>query len=199
MLFMEKNKGEIKLKFKNIILHFNTITKHRWIVFKLSVKAGIPWRGLVHDLSKYSPTEFFEGVKYYQGNRSPIFACVEETGYSKARLHHRGRNKHHPQYWYDEFAKIKEPIMPYKYVAEMICDQIAASKTYEGASWTNQSILRYWNKVEERVHLNPKLKKMLTEIYKRIGKEGVNKVIKGKILKEAYYRNISEAKQNEYK
>ena len=73
------------MKLKNIILHFNTITKHRWVVFKLSLKAGIPWRGLVHDLSKYSPTEFWEGVKYYQGYRSPILACVEEKGYSEAQ------------------------------------------------------------------------------------------------------------------
>lgn len=187
------------MKLKNIILHFNTITKHRWVVFKLSLRAGIPWRGLIHDLSKYSPTEFWEGVKYYQGYRSPILACVEEKGYSEARLHHRGRNKHHPQYWYDEFAKIKEPIMPYKYVAEMICDQLAASKTYEGKNWTNESILKYWAKVEERVHLNPKLKNMLTEIYERIGKEGIHKVITSKNLKEAYYRHTSEEKEYEYK
>ena len=187
------------MKLKNIILHFNTITKHRWTVFKLSLKAGIPWRGLVHDLSKYSPTEFWEGVKYYQGYRSPILACVEDKGYSEARLHHRGRNKHHPQYWYDEFAKVKEPIMPYKYVAEMICDQLAASKTYEGKNWTNESILKYWARVEERVHLNPKLKNMLTEIYERIGKDGINKVITSKNLKESYYRHISEEKEYEYK
>ena len=184
---------------KNIILHFCTVTKHRWIVFKLCVRAGIPWRGLVHDLSKYSPTEFFEGVKYYQGYRSPILACVEKKGYSEARLHHRGRNKHHPQYWYDEFAIVKDPIMPYKYVAEMICDQISASKTYEGKNWKNESILKYWTRVEETIHLNQRIKDMLTEIYIRIEKEGVNAVIKGKILKEAYYRHISEEKEYEYK
>ena len=48
---------------KKAIKHFNLITKHRWIVFKLCVKAGIPFRGLLHDLSKYSPTEFIESVK----------------------------------------------------------------------------------------------------------------------------------------
>lgn len=156
---------------KNMILHLNTINKHRWLVFKFSIRAGIPWRGLTHDLSKYSPTEFWEGVKYYQGYRSPILACIEDKGYSEARVHHLGRNKHHPQYWYDEFAIIKEPIIPYKYVAEMICDQISASITYHGKNWTPASVLEYWNKVEERVHLNPKLKRMLTEIYERIEKE----------------------------
>lgn len=67
------------MKFANIFRHFAKITKHKWLVFKLSIKAGIPWRGLVHDLSKYSWTEFSEGVKYYQGNRSPITKAREVT------------------------------------------------------------------------------------------------------------------------
>ena len=50
---------------KNIIGHFMVVTKHRWVVFKLCCKVGQPWRGLVHDLSKYSPTEFWEGVCIY--------------------------------------------------------------------------------------------------------------------------------------
>lgn len=187
------------MKLKNIVLHFYTITKHRWIVFKLSLRVGIPWRGLVHDLSKYSPTEFWESAKYYQGDRSPILACVEDKGYSEARIHHVGRNKHHPQYWYDEFSSIKEPIIPYKYVAEMICDQIAASKTYKKKNWTNASTLEYWQKTEPKTHLNPKIKNMLTEIYERMEKEGIKKVLTRKKLKEAYYRHISEEKENEYK
>lgn len=64
--------------FKNIINHFCTITKHKWIVLRLSIKAGIIWRGIMHDWSKYSFTEFWESVKYYQGNRSPIIACKED-------------------------------------------------------------------------------------------------------------------------
>ena len=103
------------------------------------------------------------------------------------------------RYWYDEFAIVKDPIMPYKYVAEMICDQISASKTYEGEKWTNESILKYWSRVEENIHLNQRIKDMLTEIYGKIEKNGVNAVIKGKILKEAYYRHISEEKEYEYK
>ena len=80
---------------KNIWKHFCLVNKHRWIVFKFSIKAGIPWRGLVHDLSKYSPTEFFESVKYYTGEKSPITVCRIQKGYSEAWLHHKGRNKHH--------------------------------------------------------------------------------------------------------
>lgn len=89
---------------KNFFLHLHLINKHRWTVFKLSIKAGIPLRGLIHDLSKYSPTEFCESVKYYNGEHSPILAARKTQGYSKAWLHHKGRNKHHPEYWYDSQA-----------------------------------------------------------------------------------------------
>ena len=82
---------------KNFLGHLGTVLKHKWHVFKLCVRAGIPWRGLVHDLSKFSYIEFWESVKYFQGNRSPIVKCKQEEGYSKAWLHHKGRNKHHYQ------------------------------------------------------------------------------------------------------
>jgi len=64
----------------NFFKHLHRINKHKWIVFKLSLKAGIPFRGAVHDLSKYSPIEFFEGVKYYNEEKSPISKCKKENG-----------------------------------------------------------------------------------------------------------------------
>ena len=95
--------------FKNIFLHFKLITHHRWLVFKLCCKVGEPWRGFVHDLSKYSPTEFFEGVKYYTGTCSPITEAKKDKGYSRAWLHHKGRNKHHAEYWIDDTAPDPAP------------------------------------------------------------------------------------------
>ena len=53
------------------IQHFKTITHHRQLVFRHCMKAGILWQGLVHDLSKYSPTEFIPGARYYLGYKSP--------------------------------------------------------------------------------------------------------------------------------
>ena len=41
------------------------------------------------------------GAKYYQGNRSPNEIERREKGYSAAWLHHKGRNKHHLEYWID--------------------------------------------------------------------------------------------------
>ena len=100
---------------KKIWLHFKLITKHRWIVFKLCTRAGLPWRGLIHDLSKYGPTEFWESAKYYVGYKSPIQVAREKRQYSAAWLHHKGHNKHHEEYWYDFNAPVKAPVIPYKY------------------------------------------------------------------------------------
>ncbi len=120
------------MNLKNLFGHLKTITKHKWVVFKLSIKAGIPIRGMLHDLSKYSIEEFCESVKYYQGGkRSPIQKAKEEKGYSLAWLHHKGRNKHHLEYWYDASLK-EQPIMPFKYAEEMICDKLAARHSLSG-------------------------------------------------------------------
>lgn len=75
---------EEKITIKNTIKHFNLITRHKWEVFKLCCRIGIPWRGVLHDLSKYSPTEFWESVKYYNGKKSPIIVCRRKKWYSKA-------------------------------------------------------------------------------------------------------------------
>ena len=175
---------------KNIFLHTKVILKHKWIVFKLCCMAGIPWRGLVHDLSKFSPTEFCEGVKYYQGNRSPITACVEDKGYSEARLHHRGRNKHHAAYWYDRFATNPAPIIPFKYVCEMICDKISASITYKGKEWKQSYPMEYWSKKEVKEILNPKINNVLTETFFQVSKNGIKKTINKKNLKNIYDRYV---------
>ena len=102
--------------FLNFFGHLHTVNQHRLKVFILCCKAGIPIQGLLHDLSKYSPTEFLEGIKYYaKGKYSPIINAKKDQGYSKAWLHHKGRNKHHHEYWFDYAAPLKAPVIPYKY------------------------------------------------------------------------------------
>ncbi len=181
------------VKFKNVIKHFNTVTKHRWIVFKLACKAGIPWRGLIHDLSKYSPIEFWDSVKYYQGGkRSPIPIQKQKEGFSKVWLHHKGRNKHHYEYWYDETAPVKAPIIPYKYTVEMICDKLSASITYEGKSWTKESELKYWKAKEaDDNKVNEQIKKVLEEVFTQVSEEGIDKTITKKNLERIYNKYCS--------
>ena len=141
------------------IKHFITITKHRNKVIAHCFKAGIGFQGLFHDLSKYSPTEFIPGAKYYLGTRSPNEGEREELGYSLAWMHHKGRNKHHFEYWTDVNMERKryEPVeMPMQYVTEMFCDRIAASKIYQGDKYTDESALNYFirGKAREKMHQN---------------------------------------------
>ena len=133
--------------------HFKTITRHRHEVIRNCKKAGILWQGLRHDLSKYSPTEFLQGAKYWQGTRSPNDREREVIGYSQAWMHHKGRNRHHFEYWSDYSAvdKIVRPVeMPLRYVVEMFCDRVAASKIYMGDNYTDKSPLEYFEKGKHR-------------------------------------------------
>lgn len=176
------------MKLSNIWKHFVTITKHKWIVLKLCIKIGIPWRGLVHDLSKYSPTEFWESARYYQGNRSPITACKKEKGYSKAWLHHKGRNKHHPEYWFDINAKDRSPVIPYPYVAEMICDNLAAGIVYNGKNWTKETQLKYWLHAKDKTMINEKVADLLTEVLTQVSEKGIDKTMTKTNIKSLYHK-----------
>ena len=171
---------------KNIIGHFKVITKHRWVVFKLCCKVGQPWRGLVHDLSKYSPTEFWEGVKYFNGKHSPITDCKKAEGYSKAWLHHKGRNKHHPEYWVDWALPQKAIIMPYKYAVEMVCDKMAAGIVYNGKDWKQDTQIKYYMKERETSIVHPQIDKFLLEIFTQVSEQGIDKTLTKKNIREVY-------------
>ena len=141
---------------KKFFGHLKTILIHKWWVFYYCCKLDIPWRGLVHDLSKFSPVEFWEGVKYYQGNSSPINAAKKEQGYSLAWQHHKGRNPHHYEYWIDNLDSGGKPIkMPYKYMLELIADYLAAGKTYNGKDFTFMQEFEWWDSVKlgKKMHL----------------------------------------------
>ena len=171
---------------KNIVNHFMLVMRHKTKVFKLCCKAGIPIRGFFHDMSKFSPTEFFESVKYFTGKRSPITLCREKNGYSKAWLHHKGRNKHHYEYWYDEELPGKMPVIPYKYMVEMICDNLAAGMTYKGKELTKDYQLKYWERKRENITINPVVSDILTDVFTKVSEKGIDKVIRKDVLKGIY-------------
>lgn len=174
----------------NLFRHLKTVLKHKWVVFKLCVRAGIPWQGLIHDLSKFSITELKESVKYYTGKRSPLAIVKEEKGYSEAWLHHKGHNKHHYQYWFDYEAPNSTPMMPYKYIVELICDSFAAGIVYQGKDWTKEYQLSYWNRTKVRAKIPQELMNLLDEVYQTVADEGLKSVIKSKRLKAIYEKHI---------
>jgi len=144
--------------------HFKTITTHRMKVMVGCFKMGLYWQGLTHDLSKYSFIEFWNGAKFYQGIRSPNSAERETKGYSEAWMHHKGRNRHHYEYWTDLNRQTKRydaVPMPRKYLAEMVADRLAACKVYEGKEFTTGSPLRYLSKSLEKDLMHPRTRQEL--------------------------------------
>lgn len=164
-----------------------TITYHKYLVMKGCFRVGLYYQGIMHDISKYSPTEFLVGAKYYQGNRSPNNAEREAIGYSSSWLHHKGRNKHHYEYWIDYSSKnipggMAPAPMPRRYVVEMLMDRIAASKVYKKEAYTDSSPLEYYLSGKERVPMHDKTKRQLEKLLSMLAKEGEEKTF-------AYIRN----------
>ncbi|WP_343210041.1 DUF5662 family protein [Anaerolentibacter hominis] len=156
--------------------HFKTITKHRNLVMKECFKVGLYKQGLLHDLSKYSYTEFSVGCKYFQGNRSPNNAEREDKGYSSAWLHHKGRNKHHYEYWIDYSISDKGGMsgmeMPIPYVVEMVMDRIAASRIYNGKAYRDTDPLNYYKRGRDYSMLNPKTRALLEQMLVMLAEQG---------------------------
>lgn len=155
--------------------HLKTIIKHKYYVYKECAACGLSWQGLVHDLSKFSPVEFWSSAKYFQGNRSPIDAEKETLGYSKAWLHHKGHNKHHWEYWtdFDHDGNIIANKIPYKYVVEMMCDWIGAGKAYNKDIWTQEEPLNYYKKVRKGRHFHPETEALILKFLNCIKNNGL--------------------------
>ena len=146
--------------------HFKKICIHKYWVFYYCCQWGIPFQGLKHDLSKFSPIEFFEGAKYYQGTNSPVNACKEAKGYSKAWFHHKGRNPHHYEYWVDNLDNGGKAIqMPFKYALELVCDYLGAGHAYLGKSFSYQKEYEWWrNKSKQPMVIHIKTKNFIEKV-----------------------------------
>lgn len=173
--------------------HFITITRHRHAVIRHCFKAGIGFQGLFHDLSKYSPTEFRIGAKYYTGYKSPNDMERMENGYSTAWLHHQGRNKHHFEYWhdYDLNTHLIAPVrMPLRYVKEMFCDRLAASKIYMGSKYTRTHPLEYFRKGKAAQIAHPETMRLLEEWLVMLAEKGEDETFRH--IKQLNDKNVTK-------
>lgn len=162
----------------NFWKHFSTITRHRHKVIYHCMKCGILWQGLRHDLSKYSPTEFLPGARFYTGDRSPTEGERRAFGCSKAWMHHKGRNRHHFEYWvdYNIVTHRAEPVeMPLQYVKEMFCDRVAAGKIYLGKNYTNNNPIEYFERGNAKNSMHPETARLLEGWLRMLQKEGEKK------------------------
>ncbi len=175
---------------KNAVRHFRTITSHRMIVMRYCFRAGLYMQGLTHDLSKYSPTEFLVGAKYYTGTYSPNNAERKDIGVSTAWLHHKGRNRHHYEYWIDypinpaDGPGLAGFRMPRRFVAEMVFDRVAACRIYNGTEYTDRKPLEYFLRSKERSwFIHPVTKKQLEFLLRMWADKGEDETV-------AYIRNV---------
>ena len=174
--------------------HFKTINHHKYLVMKGCFRVGLYKQGLLHDLSKYSPTEFLVGCKYYQGTASPNNREREVKGYSRAWLHHKVRNKHHLEYWIDYgVGKDKSMVgmkMPLKYVVEMFIDRVAASKNYQKEKYRDDSPWEYYAQGRGHYMIHKDTQKLLEKLLRMLAEEGEDKTfsyIKNVLLKQKDY------------
>lgn len=177
------------------IRHFITITHHKILVMQGCFRIGLYKQGLLHDMSKYSPTEFLVGCRYYKGYMSPNNAERADRGYSSAWLHHKGRNKHHLEYWIDyavsngddkAHTKMEGMKMPIRYVCEMFIDRVSASKNYQKEKYTDKSALEYYEKSVDHYMIHPDTKAMLEYLLVMLsvkGEEYTYSYIKKEVLK----------------
>lgn len=165
----------------NGIKHFKTITHHKMLVMRYCFKVGLYKQGLLHDLSKYRWAEFKVGVKYFQGNKSPNGVEKIKEGYSSAWLHHKGRNKHHFEYWIDYGVNPREGLigakMPLRYVVEMFIDRMCASKNYERDKYTDRSSLIYYDREKDFYVIHKETKALLEKLLNMLADEGEEKTL----------------------
>lgn len=160
------------------LAHFKTITQHRNLVCRYCFRLGLYAQGLTHDLSKYAPVEFWRGAKYYQGFRSPNDAERRLNGVSLAWLHHKGRNRHHFEYWIDYCINPDDTVymsgckMPLKYVAEMFCDRIAASRIYLGSKYTNAAPYEYFIRSKGHILIHPETSREIEQMLLVLKEQG---------------------------
>ena len=152
--------------------HLRNILVHKFWVYYFGRRIGLDWSQCIfHDISKFSPVEFWESVKHYQGISSPIHACKKVNGYSLAWQHHKGHNPHHYEYWTDNYDSGTTLIkMPYKYALEMIADWMAAGRTYQGKNWSFESQCDWWKTKKETtpgLSIHPETRALLDNFFNK--------------------------------
>lgn len=175
--------------------HFKTITYHKIMVAKMCFRVGLYKQGLLHDMSKYMPSEFITGARYYTGDRSPNSIERKEEGISKAWLHHKGRNKHHFEYWLDySFDRSEKNLIgmkiPKNYMVEMFIDRVCAGKVYNGKRFQEKNVYEYYKNGIGAYLLHPESRKYLERLMKMYGEKGERRTLA--YIRKDLKENISQ-------
>ncbi len=161
---------------KRFFGHIRTVLTHKHYVRQGCFKMGLYMQGLFHDMSKFSPTEFIPSVKYYSGKFSPNSTDRMITGVSTSWLHHKGRNKHHFEYWTDYIPQQTPALMgcrmPLRYVAEMVADRYAACVAYNKDKYSCSDPWNYYQKGAAHIIIDDDSRAVLEAALMKIRDEG---------------------------
>lgn len=194
---------EYRVTLKKILFHLKTVLTHKHYVFKYCCMCGIPYRGIVHDLSKFSVKEFWPNVKYVTPGVSPIDIQKKLYGYCDSWLHHKGHNKHHYEYWMDRFDDgCYVCRMPYKYSVEALCDCISASRAYNGKNFSYNKLYEWWQKQRVSSNRHPNNRdflqiiilelKLCEDSHSSYKLKDLNKIIHNDILNKEHLSGVYE-------
>lgn len=169
------------------------VLRHKWFVTIECWKSGLFWRGLLHDASKFRPSEFLPYARHFYNPDGSKRSARDKTGYYKptdtgdsefdfAWFLHQKRNDHHWQYWIipddgskeitlnqagNILYKLKLLKMPEKAVREMICDWIGAGKA-QGTPGTDV----WYAKNGDKLIFHPQTRILIESLlFQRFGKD----------------------------
>lgn len=148
--------------------YFWYVLRHKYYVFKAGRMLGVPlWQLIVHDWSKFLPSEWFPYVAYfYEDHPSmqdvppgarymvPLGYTKEEvdTAFDVAWNHHQKRQPHHWQYWLltCDTGETTALSMPVDYVREMVADWRGA-----GLALDKPNISEWYEANKDKMILHP--------------------------------------------
>ena len=167
--------------------HLWVVIKHKSNVLYYASKLGIFWTGLVHDLTKFTPTEFNRSVKYFHGKKSPtIVERASHDNFSYICVAHTGRNKHHWQYWVDYTRwEIVVNKIPFRHALEYVADVLSASKVYNPKDFNFMVAHDYFKEHSKTYLMHPATKEFILLCIKEAHDNGF-KAVKKKISKAKY-------------
>jgi len=148
---------------KRYLAYLKYVLRHKWYVAKFCFRYRLFWRGIMHDMSKFRPSEFIPYAKYFytkEGKISHNATPEEQENFDTAWLLHQKRNDHHWQYWIcpqdDGGYKAIQPKDPCT-IIEMVCDWQGASMAQSG----KDNVEKWYEKNEEKIILHEEAKDFL--------------------------------------
>jgi len=150
--------------------YLSYLLRHKYYVTIECFKIGLYWQGIVHDLSKLRPSEFFPYVNFFYSNEKEENDSrqnrygkpdIEDIKFDTAWLKHIHRNPHHWQHWIlqKDDGENKCLPMPNKYKKEMIADWRGAGK----AQGHGNNIIEWYTENRLKMIFHPTTRMLIEE------------------------------------